>query len=57
MDQTVAVLGGRPVFYRLAADEGFLPDIEALEALVTERTKVLFVNTPATRPARSTGLR
>ena len=47
MDQTVAVLGGRPVFYRLAADEGFLPDIEALEALVTERTKVLFVNTPA----------
>ncbi len=47
MDETVAVLGGRPVFYRLAADEGFLPDIEALEALVTERTKVLFVNTPA----------
>ena len=47
MDETVAVLGGRPVFYRLAADEGFLPDIEVLEALVTERTKVLFVNTPA----------
>ena len=47
MDETVAVLGGRPVFYRLAADEGFLPDIEALEAMVTERTKVLFVNTPA----------
>jgi len=47
MDQTVTVLGGRPVFYRLAADEGFLPDIEALEALVTDRTKVLFVNTPA----------
>lgn len=47
MDETVAVLGGRPVFYRLSADEGFLPDIEALEALVTERTKVLFVNTPA----------
>ena len=47
MDETVAVLGGRPVFYRLAADEGFLPDIETLEALVTERTKVLFVNTPA----------
>ena len=47
MDETVAVLGGRPVFYRLAADGGFLPDIEALETLVTERTKVLFVNTPA----------
>ena len=25
MDQTVAVLGGRPVFYRLAADEGSCP--------------------------------
>ena len=47
MDETVALLGGRPVFYRLAADQGFLPDIEALEALVTERTKILFVNTPA----------
>ena len=47
MDEIVASLGGRPVFYRLAADQGFLPDIESLEALVTERTKVLFVNTPA----------
>ena len=47
MDETVTLLGGRPVFYRLAADQGFLPDIEALEALVTERTKILFVNTPA----------
>ncbi len=47
MDETVALLGGRPVFYRLAADEGFLPDVEALEAQVTPRTKVLFVNTPA----------
>ena len=47
MDQTVALLGGKPVFYRLVADDGFLPDIEALEALVTSRTKILFVNTPA----------
>ena len=47
MDETVALLGGRPVFYSLAAEAGFLPDIGALEALVTERTKVLFVNTPA----------
>ena len=47
MDQTVLLLGGRPVFYPLAADAGFLPDVEALEALVTERTKILFVNTPA----------
>ncbi len=47
MDETVALLGGRPVFYRLDAVDGFLPDIDALEALVTERTKILFVNTPA----------
>ena len=47
MDETVTVLGGRPVFYRLASDYGFMPDIDALEAQVTERTKVLFVNTPA----------
>ena len=47
MDETVALLRGTPVFYPLTADAGFLPDIEALEALVTARTKVLFVNTPA----------
>ncbi len=47
MDETVTLLGGRPVFYPLAAEAGFMPEIEALEAQVTERTKVLFVNTPA----------
>jgi aspartate/methionine/tyrosine aminotransferase len=47
MDETVAVLGGTPVFYPLEAEVGFLPDIEALEARVTPRTKILFVNTPA----------
>ena len=47
MDEMVRLLGGRPVFYRLSADAGFLPDAAALEELVTERTKVLFVNTPA----------
>ena len=47
MDETVRLLGGRPVFYPLKAAAGFLPDVEALEALVTERTRVLFVNTPA----------
>ncbi len=47
MDQTVLLLGGNPVFYPLAADAGFLPDVDALEALVTERSKVLFINTPA----------
>ena len=47
MDETIRFLGGAPVFYPLSADAGFLPDMEALEALVTERTRILFVNTPA----------
>ena len=47
MDETVRLLGGRPVFYPLPASEGFLPDVEALEGLVTARTRILFVNTPA----------
>ena len=47
MDETIRLLGGAPVFYPLAAGAGFLPDVGALEALVTERTRILFVNTPA----------
>ena len=47
MDEMVRLLGGRPVFYPLAADEGFLPDVAALDGLVTARTRMLFVNTPA----------
>jgi aspartate/methionine/tyrosine aminotransferase len=33
-------------FYRCAPENGFLPDPEQLEALVTPRTKVLLVNSP-----------
>ena len=47
MDEMVRLVGGCPVFYELAAPSGFLPDVERLEGLVTERTKVLFINTPA----------
>ena len=47
MDETIRLLGSRPVFYPLSADNGFLPDVGQLEALVTERTRILFVNTPA----------
>ena len=47
MDEMVRLLGGRPVFYPLAADEGFLPDAAALDGLVTPSTKILFVNTPS----------
>jgi aspartate/methionine/tyrosine aminotransferase len=47
LDQMVSLYGGVPVFYPLRADNGFLPDLGALEQLVTARTKVLFVNTPS----------
>lgn len=47
MDEMVRLLGGRPVFYPLEPSAGWLPDVSRLESLVTERTKVLFVNTPA----------
>jgi aspartate/methionine/tyrosine aminotransferase len=47
MDEMVSLLGGVPVFYELRLDEGFLPDLERLEALVTPRTKAIFTNSPA----------
>jgi aspartate/methionine/tyrosine aminotransferase len=47
MDEMVRLVGGAPVFYPLEAAHGFVPQIEDLERLVDERTKVLFINTPA----------
>ncbi|MEZ5098312.1 MAG: pyridoxal phosphate-dependent aminotransferase [Thermoleophilia bacterium] len=47
MDEMVKLVGGTPVFYELRADEGYLPEIERIEALVTPRTKVLFTNSPS----------
>jgi len=36
----------RGVFYPCAAADGFQPDIEAMERLVTPRTKLLLINSP-----------
>ncbi len=36
-----------PVPYVLRADNGFLPDLDELERLVTDRTRVLVVNSPS----------
>ena len=47
MDEMVRLLGGDPVFYRLDVANGFLPRIDDLEAVITDRSKVLFINTPA----------
>jgi len=37
---------GRPVHYRCAADNGFLPDPDEIEALVTPRTRALVIINP-----------
>jgi aspartate/methionine/tyrosine aminotransferase len=47
MDDMVALLGGTPIFYDLRPEEGYLPDLERLEALVTPRTKAIFANSPS----------
>ena len=39
--------GAEPVPYLLREEDNFIPDPEAVEALVTPRTKMLVVNTPA----------
>jgi aspartate/methionine/tyrosine aminotransferase len=38
--------GARCVFYPCPAEQGFLPDLDRLEALLTPRSRVLVVNSP-----------
>ena len=38
--------GARGVFYPCAAADGFQPDLDALERLITKRTKLLLINSP-----------
>lgn len=47
MDEMVRLLGGVPVFYELSAEDGYLPNVPRLEALITTRTRAMFVNSPA----------
>ncbi len=46
MDEMVRLLGGDPIFYRLEPSTGYLPSREAIEPLVTARTRAMFLNTP-----------
>src|SRR5438445_1604778 len=43
-------LGARPVFYPCPPSDGFQPDLDALAALITLRTKVMVVNSPNNPP-------
>jgi len=47
MDEMVRLLGGRPIFYRLEAGSGFMPDVDEMERLCGPRTKAVFINTPS----------
>lgn len=47
----VSMFGGRPVFLD-TYDTGFLPDPERLERLITPRTKLLLLNSPANPTGR-----
>lgn len=46
MDEMVRLVGGRPSFYPLESSAGFLPDVDLIDRLIREDTKVLFINTP-----------
>ncbi len=39
--------GGQPVRYPLRPERGFLPDVEELAALITDRTRVIVMNSPS----------
>jgi aspartate/methionine/tyrosine aminotransferase len=52
MDQMVRLFGGVPVVYGLERAANYDPDLASLEALVTPRTRVLFINTPSNPTGR-----
>jgi aspartate aminotransferase len=43
----VRMLDAHPIGYSLLPERGFLPDLDELERLVTDRTRVLIVNSPS----------
>jgi len=45
-DSVVRFAGAHPVTYRLEAASNFAPDIDAIAASITPRTRVLFLNSP-----------
>lgn len=43
----LALVGAKPVYYKLHEELGFLPDFAELATLVTPRTKAILVNSPS----------
>jgi len=46
-EMQVLLNGARPVPYTLRAETGFLPDLAEVAALITDRTRVLVLNSPS----------
>lgn len=44
--QMAMLLGARPVHYRLRLENDLVPTVEDIEAAITDRTKVIIVNSP-----------
>jgi aspartate/methionine/tyrosine aminotransferase len=45
-DSVVRFAGGRPITYRLESTNRFAPDVDAIAASITPRTRLLVLNTP-----------
>ncbi len=43
----VKLAGATPVFYPLLQKHGFVPELEALKELITDKTKAIYVNSPS----------
>ena len=41
------LFGAEPIPYPLNAAEGFLPDVEVIRSLITDRSKVIIINSPS----------
>ncbi len=44
--QMVRICGGKPVFVNTLSQNGFLPDLSEIQAAITERTKLIIINSP-----------
>lgn len=43
----ISCIGAVPKYYKLDADNGFLPSFESLREIVTPRTKIMIINSPS----------
>ena len=56
-EMAVLAVGAVPVRYPLHLDDGFIPQLDEIEALITPRSRLLIVNSPGNPTARFSQLR